>query len=73
MTLAATYCPTRRLLERRSWNLVGALSSAAGRLVGSAGMDHRAYNETTAKCREIRALITAAHEKLRAHRSSHGC
>ena len=73
MSLAATYCPTRRLLERRSWNLVDVLSSTAARLVGSAGMDHKAYNETTAKCREIRALITVAHQNLRDHRSSHGC
>jgi hypothetical protein len=73
MVFSVTYCPTRRALEERSWKLVSRLSKTAGRLLGSAGVDHRAFNATTLECREIRALIVESHEVLRAHRLSHGC
>ena len=72
MDLSATYCPTRRSLEERSWNLVRRLSTTAARLVGWAAADRRAFNATAAECKEIRVLVAEAHRKLRAHRASHG-
>lgn len=73
MDWSANYCPARRTLEERSWNLVNRLSTTTGRLVGSAAMDHKTFNATLAECGEIRALVAKAHRELKAHRTSHGC
>lgn len=73
MDISAKYCPARRSLEERSWGLVGRLSAMAGRLVGSAAMDHRTFNHLITECGQIRALMTEANSKLKAHRLSHGC
>lgn len=73
MVCSAKYCPARRTLEERSWNLVSRLSATTGRLVGSAAMDHAAFNDLMTECGEIRALVAKAHRDLKAHRDSHGC
>ena len=73
MGIGAKYCPARRSLEERSWSLVSRLSATTGRLVGSAGMDHKTFNHVMAECGEIRVLVAKAHRELKAHRDSHGC
>lgn len=73
MGWSMAYCPARRTLEERSWNLVSRLSATTGRLVGSAAMDYKTFNATLAECGEIRALVAEAHRELKAHRASHGC
>jgi len=73
MNLTAGYCPTRRDLEERGWNLVSRLSSVSGGLLRYAGVDPKAFNATTAECSDIRVQITATRRLLSKHREQHGC
>jgi hypothetical protein len=70
MELTAKSCATRRSLERRNWLLTHKLSLTATRLMGS---DHKRFNETAAKCSEIRSELAGVHKRLQDHRSDHGC
>jgi hypothetical protein len=65
MDFKTTYCPTRRTLEQRSWDLTSILSAVAGRLLGTAGVDHAAFNAATADCREVRERLTESHRQVR--------
>lgn len=71
--LTATYCPTRRTLEKESWSMVSELSAIAARILGSAGVNHEAFNEATMESRRLCVLIREANMQVRAHRESHGC
>lgn len=73
MDTTTQYCPIRKDLEKRSWKLVSKLSSLSPRLMVSAGIDHKVFNETTAELRETRAEIVEIRQQLEAHRSKHGC
>lgn len=71
--LSATYCPTRRTLEKESWNMVSDLSAIAARILAAAGVNHDAFIEATTECKRMRLLIQEANWQVRAHRESHGC
>lgn len=73
MELSEKTCATRRSLERRNWLLTSKLSLAATRLMGTVGVDHKRFNETAAKCSEIRSELAGVHKQLQDHRSNHGC
>jgi len=73
MGRTAQYCPTRRDLETQNYNLVSRLSRLSAGLIGSAGVDTKAFNATTAECKETHAEITQIRQQLQAHRAKHGC
>jgi hypothetical protein len=73
MDFTAQYCATRRSLEEETWVLTSKLSNTATRLMGTVGVNHKLFNETTVECGEIRAQLAALHRQLKEHRSGHGC
>jgi CDP-diacylglycerol pyrophosphatase len=73
MDLTTQYCPIRRNLEKRNWNLVSRWSSLSVGLIGSAGRDYRAFNAASAKCKKARVEIRELRKQLEAHRAEHGC
>lgn len=66
-------CPTRKTLEERGWKLVNRLSITAPRLLTTAGVDRKLFNQVSARCHEIRTQLAESHRQLDAHRSEHGC
>ncbi len=73
MDFSLSYCPERRTLEERGWNLVDRLAVLAHRLLLLAGVDHDDFVATKAMCAEVRDEIAAARERVLQHRADHGC
>jgi len=73
MDLTSAYCSERKRLEKCSWNLVSTLSALTERLMRLVGKDHTEFLMTKAKCAGVQRKILESHERLRTHRSAHGC
>jgi hypothetical protein len=67
------YCPERRRLEQRSWNLVSKLSTLTEQLMMLIGKDHTEFIATKAMCVSVRREVLDSRNVLLAHRSAHGC
>lgn len=67
------YCPIRRDLEERGWNLTSRLAAQTERLILIAGSDHHAFLQIREECQETAQEITESHVELREHRQEHGC
>jgi len=73
MDLTSAYCSERRRLETCSWELVSTLHGLTERLLRLVGKDHTEFLMTKAKCAGVQREILESHERLRTHRSAHGC
>ena len=73
MKLTSEYCQERKLLEECSWHLVSTLHALTDRLMALVGKDHAEFLITKDKCAHVKLEITESHDRLRAHRSAHGC
>ena len=73
MDLTAEYCPTRRDLEQRVWNLVTRLSDLTSKLMLLTGKDHQAFISAKGHCDDAKAEVVDSRQKLDVHRSQHGC
>jgi len=73
MDLTSAYCSERKRLENYSWKLVSTLSALTERLMMLVGKDHTEFRMTKAKCAGVQREILESRERLRTHRSAHGC
>jgi len=73
MDLTSAYCSERKRLENYSWKLVSTLSALTERLMMLVGKDHAEFRMTKAKCAGVQREILESRERLRTHRSAHGC
>jgi len=67
------YCPTRRTLEQRSFDLVGRLATLTDHLLRITGRDRIAFAAIKTECASVRSEVLAARQELDAHRLAHGC
>ena len=73
MDLTSAYCSERKRLEKYSWKLVSTLSALTERLMMLVGKDPTEFLMTLAKCAGVQSEILESRERLRTHRSAHGC
>ena len=73
MNLTSEYCPERKHLEQFSWHLVSMLTALTDRLMALVGKDHAEFLITKDKCARVKLDLIESHDRLRAHRSAHGC
>ena len=73
MKLTSEYCQERKLLEECSWHLVSTLNALTDRLMTLVGKDHAEFLITKDKCAHVKLELIESHDRLRDHRSAHGC
>lgn len=67
------YCPVRRNLEQRNYNLVSRLSALTDRLMRLIGSDHTAFAAAKLECRCVRDEVSEVRREVAEHRLAHGC
>jgi hypothetical protein len=72
MDAATTYCPTRRLMETRSWALADRLSGLSSQLITLVG-SHQHFAEMKGECLQLRTEFAELSRRLQSHRLAHRC
>jgi len=73
MAVSATYCQTRRALERRSWALTSRLAALTVRLFQRVGTNPPEFRNRIGQCRSTRREVAESRLILENHRRDHGC
>ena len=73
MNFVTAYCPVRRDLEERGWNLTSRHALLTDRLISLIGHGHQAFLDLQDQCRTTSLQITDSRGKLHEHRREHGC
>lgn len=70
------YCPVRRNLEERCWNVTLKTvkhSALSARLEGLVGIDFREFQVNWDEWQDVASELTLLCRELEAHRKDHGC
>ena len=70
---ATQFCPMRRNLEERNYNLVDRLSVLTDRLLQLIGHNHGQFLAIKTECAQVRMVMVYVQRELAEHRYEHGC